>query len=112
MRVPVLSLHITLVHPNVCTEGRLRTIEFFFAILRVPNARQVVITAGNPSGMAATASATAICKWDVQGVKSLVKSLVREEGNSSSETNSKVHSHPNLLVKHFYILNMYCCSKN
>ena len=30
------------------------------AILLVPRARQVVMTAGRPSGMAATASATAI----------------------------------------------------
>jgi len=29
---------------------------------RVPRARQVVMTAGNPSGIAATASATAILK--------------------------------------------------
>ena len=32
------------------------------AILRVPSARQVVTTAGRPSGIAATASATAILK--------------------------------------------------
>ena len=37
-------------------------IAFYFAILLVPKARQVVITAGNPSGMAATARATAILK--------------------------------------------------
>ncbi|KAA6417599.1 MAG: hypothetical protein FRX49_12391 [Trebouxia sp. A1-2] len=36
---------------------------FFFAILRVPRARQVVTTAGRPSGMAATARATAILKY-------------------------------------------------
>ena len=40
----------------------LRTMAFLFAILRVPRARQVVTTAGSPSGMAATASATAILK--------------------------------------------------
>jgi hypothetical protein len=38
------------------------TMAFFFAIFRVPSARQVVITAGNPSGIAATAKATAILK--------------------------------------------------
>ena len=36
--------------------------EFFLAIRRVPRARHVVITAGSPSGMAATARATAILK--------------------------------------------------
>lgn len=35
---------------------------FFLAIFRVPNAKHVVMTAGKPSGMAATASATAILK--------------------------------------------------
>ena len=60
VKVPVLSEQMTEVQPSVSTEGRLRTIEFFFAILRVPSAKQVVITAGRPSGMAATANATAI----------------------------------------------------
>eukprot|EP00967_Tisochrysis_lutea_P119664 scaffold195580_cov17-Tisochrysis_lutea.AAC.3 len=34
---------------------------FFLAMVRVPKARQVVITAGRPSGMAATARAT----WEI-----------------------------------------------
>ena len=38
------------------------TMAFLLAIFRVPRARQVVMTAGKPSGMAATASATAILK--------------------------------------------------
>jgi hypothetical protein len=37
-------------------------IELCLAILLDPNARQVVITAGNPSGIAATARATATLK--------------------------------------------------
>ena len=60
--VPVLSEQMTVVHPRVSTEASLRTMAFFLAILRVPRARQVVITAGRPSGIAATASATAILK--------------------------------------------------
>lgn len=60
--VPVLSEQITEVQPKVSTEGRLLTMAFFLAILRVPSARQVVMTAGRPSGMAATARATAILK--------------------------------------------------
>jgi len=43
------------VHPSVSTDGNERTMAFFFAIRRVPKARQVVITAGKPSGIAATA---------------------------------------------------------
>ena len=62
VRVPVLSLQITVVQPRVSTDGRLRTMAFFLAILRVPRAKQVVTTAGRPSGMAATARATAILK--------------------------------------------------
>jgi len=62
VNVPVLSEQMTEVQPSVSTDGRLRTIAFFFAIRRVPSARHVVITAGSPSGMAATASATAILK--------------------------------------------------
>ena len=44
------------------TKGVHLTMAFRLAILRVPRARQVVMTAGRPSGMAATASATAILK--------------------------------------------------
>lgn len=46
--VPVLSEQITDVQPSVSTDGRLRTMAFFLAILLVPRARQVVITAGRP----------------------------------------------------------------
>jgi len=60
--VPVLSEHMTEVQPRVSTEGRDLTIAFFLAIRRVPKAKQVVMTAGKPSGMAATAKATAILK--------------------------------------------------
>ena len=50
VRVPVLSEQMTEVQPRVSTEGRLLTIAFFFAIRRVPKARQVVMTAGRPMG--------------------------------------------------------------
>lgn len=53
---------MTLTQPSVSTEFNLRTIAFFLAIRRDPRAKQVVITAGNPSGIAATANATAILK--------------------------------------------------
>jgi len=60
--VPVLSEQITEVQPRVSTDGKLRTIAFFLAIRLVPSAKHVVMTAGKPSGMAATANATAILK--------------------------------------------------
>lgn len=46
--VPVLSEQITDVQPSVSTDGRLRTMAFFLAILLVPSARHVVMTAGRP----------------------------------------------------------------
>lgn len=46
---------MTDVQPSVSTDGNERTMAFFLAIRRVPNARQVVMTAGKPSGIAATA---------------------------------------------------------
>ena len=62
VRVPVLSEQITFVQPRVSTLGRFLTIAFFWAIFLVPRARQAVMTAARPSGIAATASATAILK--------------------------------------------------
>ena len=60
--VPVLSEQITDVQPKVSTEGSDLTMAFFLAMRLVPKAKQVVITAGRPSGIAATANATAILK--------------------------------------------------
>lgn len=62
VRVPVLSEQMTVVHPRVSTEANLLTMQLFAAILRVPRARHVVMTAGSPSGMAATAKAIAILR--------------------------------------------------
>lgn len=62
VNVPVLSEHITVVQPKVYTLGNFLTIAYFLAIYLVPKAKHVVITAGNPSGIAATAKATAILK--------------------------------------------------
>jgi len=50
VRVPVLSEQMTEVHPSVSTEGKRLTIQLFAAILRVPKAKQVVITAGDLQG--------------------------------------------------------------
>jgi len=57
--VPVLSEQITDVQPSVSTDGRRRTTTRRCAMRRVPNDRQSVITAGSPSGIAATPRATA-----------------------------------------------------
>ena len=60
VNVPVLSEQITVVQPKVSTDGNERTIACLAAIFIVPSAKHVVTTAGNPSGIAATANATAI----------------------------------------------------
>ena len=67
VNVPVLSEQMTDVQPSVSTDGNERTMAFFFAIRRVPNARQVVMTAGKPSGMAATAERRDRYVWILEG---------------------------------------------
>ena len=62
VKVPVLSEQMTLVQPRVSTLGKFLTIAFFCAIFFVPRAKQAVMTAAKPSGIAATAKATAILK--------------------------------------------------
>ena len=62
VKVPVLSEQITVVHPRVSMFSNFLTITFLLAIYLVPKAKQVVITAGSPSGIAATAKAKAILK--------------------------------------------------
>ena len=57
--VPVLSEQITVVQPSVSTDGSFLTMQLCFTIERVPNDRHNVITAGRPSGIAATPRATA-----------------------------------------------------
>ena len=59
MSVPVLSEQMTVVDPSVSTECRRFTMALRLAIWLTPTARVTVTTAGRPSGMAATASATA-----------------------------------------------------
>ena len=60
VNVPVLSEHITVALPNVSTAGNFFTIAFFFTIFCTPIAKTIVDTATSPSGIAATASETAV----------------------------------------------------
>lgn len=59
--VPVLSVQMTDVQPNVSTLANFRTIAFRPAIRRAPRLRHSVIAEGSPSGIAATPSATPTC---------------------------------------------------
>ena len=58
--VPVLSEHIISQQPSVSTEGRFFTIALRRDIFCTPMASTIVTTAGRPSGIAATAIATAV----------------------------------------------------
>ena len=58
VRVPVLSLAITVAHPNDSTTGSFLIIAFERAIRRTPRASVTVTHMGSPSGIAATAKLT------------------------------------------------------
>ena len=60
VKVPVLSEQITDALPSVSTAGSFFTIAFFLTILWTPIAKTIVDTAASPSGIAATASETAV----------------------------------------------------
>ncbi|KAG0592634.1 hypothetical protein KC19_1G269000 [Ceratodon purpureus] len=47
VNVPVLSLHITVVHPSVSTDVNVRTIAFSLAILLVPSAKHLEVVDGS-----------------------------------------------------------------
>jgi hypothetical protein len=58
--VPVLSVQMTFTDPSASTAASRRTIAPRDASLLMPSASVIVITAGSPSGTAATASETPI----------------------------------------------------
>ncbi|KKC30302.1 hypothetical protein CDSM653_00781 [Caldanaerobacter subterraneus subsp. pacificus DSM 12653] len=58
VKVPVLSVQITFVQPRVSTAGSFLIKAFLLSILCTPIAREIVTTAGSPSGIAATARLT------------------------------------------------------
>ena len=60
VKVPVLSVHITEVLPNVSADDNFLIRPPFFRTLCIPIAKITVIATGSPSGMAATATATAV----------------------------------------------------
>ena len=62
VRVPVLSVQITVTRQSVSEAGSFRMRTFFLTSLFVANARPRATTAGSPSGMAETAKLTATRK--------------------------------------------------
>src|SRR3989344_1989128 len=77
VNVPVLSVQIMVVEPNVSTLGSLLIREFLFSILWVPRAREIGTTAGNPSGMAATARETETISISLQGMRWTIKPALK-----------------------------------
>ena len=65
--MPVLSEQMTLAQPRVSTAARRFTMACCCAILETPIARVTAVTAGSPSGIAATASATAVNSTSLAG---------------------------------------------
>ena len=66
--VPVLSEQIIEALPRVSTAGRLLIMAFFFTIRWTPMERTMVTIAGSPSGIAETASETAVIKISMAGI--------------------------------------------
>jgi hypothetical protein len=60
VRVPVLSEQITVAQPRVSTAESLRTTAPRWAMRCIPSARVIDVIAGSPSGIAATATLTAV----------------------------------------------------
>ena len=60
VRVPVLSEHMTEALPRVSTAGSLRISAFFLTMRWTPIDNIMVTIAGRPSGIAETASETAV----------------------------------------------------
>jgi len=67
VRVPVLSVQITVVEPSVSTAGSLRMMAFFRAMAWVPKARARVTMKGRASGTPATARAIAVMRESING---------------------------------------------
>ena len=86
VRVPVLSEQITLHPPRLSTAPRRRMTAREEAMRCTPSARITVTTAPMPSGMAATATATALITLS----RKLTLPAISEPANSTSATQSTV----------------------
>ena len=84
VNVPVLSLHITLTHPNVSTLCNFLTIAFTLLRRWTPSDKTIVTTANNPSGITATAKEIAVinistvflfCKKAIKKIKAHKKTV-------------------------------------
>ena len=67
VNVPVLSVQITEIEPIASIAGSRRTMAWRRAMAWAPRASVIVITAGNPSGIAATATPTTAMNSSAKG---------------------------------------------
>ncbi len=65
--VPVLSVQMYVTDPSVSTAGSFRINACWRTSFRAPNASEIVTTAGNASGIAATASEMAVSSISIAG---------------------------------------------
>ena len=84
--VPVLSVHTTCAQPSVSTAGSRRTSALRRAIRVVPRASTIVVIAGSPSGMAATARATA--------TRNIVRGLCAPNSQPARKTTAEATTQP------------------
>mmetsp|Transcript_35647 Transcript_35647/g.111512 ORF Transcript_35647/g.111512 Transcript_35647/m.111512 type:complete len:434 (-) Transcript_35647:809-2110(-) len=90
VRVPVLSEQITVTDPRVSTAGSCLTMAFWFARSCMASAREMVTTAGRPSGMMATAMETA--DWNAVPTLSSAMTLARVNVTAAiTNTNNETH---------------------
>ena len=86
--VPVLSVHIYVMDPNVSTAGSFLIRLLYFIILLAAIAREMVITAGRASGMAATASeilvSTSVIKCSPRIQPAMKKTMHKNKINMDS----------------------------
>lgn len=85
--VPVLSEQMTEAEPRVSTAGRRLMMAFFLTMRVTPMDSTIVTTAGSPSGMAETASETAVMNRSIRASSPCVASpMMKTIAHAASAT--------------------------
>lgn len=96
VKVHVLSLQITFIHPNVSTDPNCFTKALFFANLHEAKLNAILTSAGNPSGIIAAAIPTAN-----------IKASLTEKCNNNATITKIIHI---IIVPIITFLEMFCIS--
>ena len=91
--MPVLSLQITLVQPRVSTLASRFTMALRLAIFDTPMANVTAVTAGNPSGMVATANATERLRSSVKPLPRM-RPMTKTSATMPAERSAKLWAKP------------------